>query len=145
MAQQAQAMVSHNGFVDRVDGDRVTVRIMALSACAGCHGEENCCSNEKLEKLIDAIATEPLKLGDPVIVEMAKKLGTIAILWMFVLPTIILFAVLISIDLTTGKEILASAAGLASVFVYYGIISFFRKFISKDFIFKARLNRNQQG
>ena len=140
----AERAVSHKGYVDSINGNRLVVRILAFAACVGCAGESSCATNEMAEKLIDAVTTEKLSPGDPVIVSMSPKLGTIAVLYLFILPSIIVVATIVGISLAFHNDIIAGLASLASLGGWYGILYLFRAHISRDFVFKATLNRSQE-
>ena len=141
----ANRPVTHEGYVDSdVVGGRLKVRILSLAACVGCAGEHHCTSNEMQEKFIDAITDEPLKHGDPVVVSMAPKLGTIAVIYLFIIPSIIVVATLIAVSIRFNNEIAAGLSSLGSLGAWYGILFLFRDHISKDFVFKATYNHKGQ-
>ena len=44
--------INHTGFVEKIDGDTVFVRITQQSACSGCHAQSMCSASEKKDKII---------------------------------------------------------------------------------------------
>ena len=45
--------INHTGFVEKIDGDTVFVRITQQSACSGCHAQSMCSASEKKDKIIE--------------------------------------------------------------------------------------------
>lgn len=147
----AEKCVTQTGFVEKIDGSKVFVRILALAACVGCHGEKNCSSADKAEKMIEGETDEKLSIGDPVIVTMSQRLGKMAVRWMLIYPTIVLTLVMALLSIwfrshpATFGEVLTAGVSLLSVFLYFGTLILFRDRLSKEFIFRVRLNQNRQG
>jgi len=139
---QKKSIISHEGVVKKVDGTSVTIMIVSKSACSNCHAKGACNASDISEKIIDAVAKEPLKKGDFVEVEMEELLGWVALIYSFGIPFIILFTVLVGVFVYTENESLAGIASLAILPPYYGILYLFRKRIEKKFTFEAYKKRN---
>ncbi len=130
-------MVSHDGEVVEIHDQQVRVKIVSQSACADCHAKSLCSAADQKDKYIDAVAVEPLQIGDPVQVTMTEKMGWKAVLYGFFLPFIIMVAVLITVHALGQSEPVAGLAGLGSLLPYYLVLYKFRKHIEKDFVFSA--------
>lgn len=130
-------MVCHDGTVIARKDAHVQVKIIALSACAGCHAKGMCSAADMQEKIIDAVAIETLQVGDTVTIIMEEKLGRLAVLYGFVLPFVLLIAVLFGLYLSGRKETEAALWAIGSLVPYYLLLYVFREKIEKDFVFKA--------
>jgi sigma-E factor negative regulatory protein RseC len=92
------------------------------------------------EKFIDAVSSPPdtaFKVGDAVTLVMEERLGWLAIFYGFVLPLIVMVAVLIMVSAGGGSETEAALLGIGSLLPYYLLLYLFRQKIEKDFIFRA--------
>lgn len=131
--------VSHEGIVIGTDDNAncVQVKIVSISACAGCHARGACTAADTQEKIIDATPSEPLKQGDTVIVKMEEKLGWIALFYGFFLPFVILAAILFTLPVLGFSETIAGLSAIGSLIPYYLLLYTFRKKIEKKFVFTA--------
>ena len=104
------------------------VRIVQTSACAACKVAGYCNAAESKEKTVDVLVTDTSrwKVGDTVTVAASQQMATQALLLAFVLPLMILLAVLFVVLASTGREGLAALCGLAALLPYYGVLWLFR-------------------
>jgi sigma-E factor negative regulatory protein RseC len=130
-------MVCHDGTVIERKDTHVRVKIVARSACADCHAKGMCTAADMQEKIIDAVTHEPLQVGDTVTIVMEEKMGWLAVLYGFVLPFVLLIAVLFGLYLSGRKETDAALYAIGSLVPYYILLYIFREKIEKDFVFKA--------
>ena len=148
-------MIKHDGIVIAVNGDgTVRVRIVQTSACATCQAKSMCASAESKEKEILALFVgeeakrRDIKLGDKVVVMVQQKMGWKAVLLAYVLPFIVMMAVImlgneamrLFGDETMGKkgEAIIGTVALCAMGTYYIILGFFKDKIQKEFSFTAR-------
>ena len=145
-------MIKHDGIVIAVNGDgTVRVRIVQTSACATCKAKSMCASAESKEKEILALFVgekQDIKLGDEVVVMVQQKMGWKAVLLAYVLPFIVMMAVIMlgneAMRLfgneTMGKkgEAIIGTVALCAMGTYYIILGFFKDKIQKEFSFTAR-------
>ena len=145
-------MIKHDGIVIAVNGDgTVRVRIVQTSACATCQAKSMCASAESKEKEIVALFVDEkqdIKLGDEVVVLVQQKMGWKAVLLAYVLPFIVMMAVImlgneamrLFGDETMGKkgEAIIGTVALCAMGTYYIILGFFKDKIQKEFSFTAR-------
>lgn len=130
-------VISHEGIVISVGAKRVQVKIISMSACATCHARKCCMAADMSEKMIDAIPLEPLKQGDSVIIKMKEKLGWIALFYGYILPFLILAAIIFTLPALGFSENIAGLSAIGSLVPYYLVLYFFRKKIEKAFVFTA--------
>ena len=145
-------MIKHDGIVIAVNGDgTIRVRIVQTSACATCQAKSMCASAESKEKEIVALFVDEkqdIKLGDEVVVMVQQKMGWKAVLLAYVLPFIVMMAVImlgneamrLFGDETMGKkgEAIIGTVALCAMGTYYIILGFFKDKIQMEFSFTAR-------
>ena len=147
-------MIKHDGIVIAVNGDgTVRVRIVQTSACAACKAKAMCASAESSEKELTAFTVQEfsgseIKVGDEVVVMVQQKLGWKAVLLAYILPFVVMLAVVVignkAIGLfgdeamTKNGEAIIGTAALCAMGVYYIVLGFFKDKIQKEFSFTAR-------
>ena len=143
-------MIKHDGIVITVNGDgTVLVRIVQTSACASCKAKAMCASAESKEKEILAIGDGLLAIGDEAEVMVQQKIGWKAVLLAYILPFVVLMAVVAlgnwlwtigDGQLAMGKngEAIIGTVALCAMGVYYIVLGFFKDKIQKEFSFTAR-------
>ena len=52
--QKNNDVVSHEGIVQSIDGEKVLVKMTVSSACAGCHARHLCSSLDTRDKQVEA-------------------------------------------------------------------------------------------
>ena len=135
--QKNNDVVSHDGIVQSIDGEKVVVNMTVSSACAGCHARHLCSSLDTRDKQVEAenVYRLPLAVGDKVNVELQERLAMKAVILCFLLPFILMFALFILINYLTNNELIASLVSLGSIAVYYYIVWLFRGKIARNYSF----------
>lgn len=132
-------MIKHDGIVIAVNDDgTVVVRILQTSACAACKAKAMCASAESAEKEILAIGNGQLAIGDEATVMVQQKLGWKAVLLAYILPFIVMLAVIaIGNGILGIKEEVIGTASICAMGLYYIMLGFFKNRIQKEFSFTA--------
>ena len=132
------ADIRHEGVVNSIDGQRVTVRILQVSACSGCQASRICRAAESKEKLVEVemSGAENLRVGQEVTVVAGERMGITAVLLAFGLPLLLLLLALITAMGLTGSEKLAAIASIGVLVPYYIVLFLCRGRIKKDFGFR---------
>ena len=91
-------IIRHEGIVLSTSGELAHVEIVQTSACAACKARSMCMSSESQQKYIDAVMLEPMKTGDRVEVEVRERLAWKAILLAYILPFVVMMAVIAVLD-----------------------------------------------
>ncbi|MBP5690705.1 MAG: SoxR reducing system RseC family protein [Bacteroidaceae bacterium] len=132
------ADIRHEGVVNSIDGQKVTVRILQTSACSGCQASRICRAAESKEKRVevDYYGAESLSVGQTVTVAAGERMGITAVLLAFGLPLLLLLVALIVAMKATGSEKVAAIASLAVLVPYYVGLFLCRNKIKKDFKFR---------
>ena len=130
--------IRHEGVVNSIDGQKVTVRILQASACSGCQASRICRAAESKEKLVDVdmSGAESLSVGQTVTVVAGERMGMTAVLLAFGLPLLLLLIALIAGVTVTGSEKVAAIASIAVLVPYYIVLFLCRDRIKKDFGFR---------
>jgi sigma-E factor negative regulatory protein RseC len=129
--------VSHTGFVEKVDGNKATVRIISVSACSACKSKGACSISEMKEKLVEVHLKEnqDIKKGDNVNVAIAQSQGDRAVVLAYAFPIIVFIGLLLLVSKLNGSELLAGLFALVGVGVYFFILRLFKSKIEGHFFF----------
>ena len=134
--------ISHEGVVDAIEAGHMTVRILQTSACAACGAKKLCRSAESREKLIDVYDAEAMSyaVGQQVVVVGLSSMGMKAVRLAFLLPLVLFVAVMFGVA-SVATETVAAISALATVAVYYVVLSFFRSRLQREFSFSVENNK----
>ncbi|MBQ7191445.1 MAG: SoxR reducing system RseC family protein [Paludibacteraceae bacterium] len=129
-------VIHHKGIVESIDGTNVRVRIVQASACSICSAKGGCMAAESKEKTVDAVLLSgQVQTGDEVRVSLAQKMGWKAITVAYVLPFMVLMAVIVLMHIYGKSDGIAGVAAVCAVGVYYIGLSLFRNYFKRDFQF----------
>ena len=130
--------IEHQGIIISIDDSVAHVKIEQTSACASCHVKTVCGASEKTEKIIDAhIVDDTLKIGDSVTIIGQKSLGIRAVLLAYVLPFVLIVAVLFVANIFTTNELVIGTCALTSLIPYFIVLRLMRNKIQAKFQFYA--------
>ena len=130
--------IRHEGVVNSIDGQKVTVRILQASACSGCQASRICHAAEQKEKLVevDMVGAESLSVGQTVTVVAGERMGMTAVLLAFGVPLLLLMVALVWTIKVTGNEMVGAIASISVLIPYYLVLFLCRNRIKKDFGFR---------
>lgn len=133
-------MIEHEGIIEKINGNHITVRILQQSACSACHAKGVCMASDMKEKLVDISDTSGLyRVNERVVVTGKESIGYKAILWAFIFPLILLITMLIlGITIWHFNE---TEAALGSIFIlipYYFILYLLRHKMANTFRFSIK-------
>ncbi len=127
--------ISHEGVVTKITDDELEIKILAQSACAACHAKSACGMGEQAEKYLTV--PRPLdkdfELNQRVNVRMAIGQGNKAAILAYLLPILLLLAVLftcLGLGLNDGLSALISIVALIP---YYIVLYLQRDKLKKRF------------
>ena len=124
--------INHTGFVEKIDGDTVFVRITQQSACSGCHAQSMCSASEKKDKIIEVPdRSGRFRVNEEVIICGQNSMGLQAVLLAFVIPLVI--GTNLQWDETTS-----GLTGLSLLLPYYCILYLMRDKLKRRFIFTLK-------
>lgn len=132
--------ISHDGIVLSTDASHVNVGIMSQSACASCHAKGFCSAGDMQEKIVEVKTTDAssYKAGELVVVYMEESLGFSALILGYLLPFVVLMAVLITAMSLTGNELLSGLLSLVVLLPYYIALYLNRDRLRKRFDFRIK-------
>ena len=132
-------LIRHEGIVLSINGEKAHVQIVQTSACSACKARSMCMSSESQSKEMDAIMLEPMKIGDKVEVEVRERLAWKAVLLAYILPFIVMLAIIAILDFATDwSEAVVGTLSLCGIALYYIGLSVFKNRLQKQFSFTAR-------
>ena len=129
--------LQHRGIVESVEGRVVTVSVDRESACAGCHAKGICGSSG--EKRLIAVETEyaaTFERGERVVVALlSQRMGFSSVIWGYVLPLVVMLALLFGIKAAGVTDGIAAIASLGGVALYYVVLYVLRQTIERKIKF----------
>ena len=132
-------MIEHEGIIDHIEGNVAHVKIESVSACASCHAKGVCSAADQEDKYLDVpIEGADYQEGEPVQVQVEKRLGFRAVALGYFYPFLLLMAVLIAMIATGVPELKAGIVALLSIIPYYLGLYLFRKRIETTFTFSIK-------
>lgn len=131
--------INHNGIVEKIGKDSVSVRIIQQSACSGCHAQAMCSASETKEKIIEVLDNSGrFKVNEEVIICGQSSLGLKAVLLAFIIPLIIVVATIVAGTGMHWSDTTSGLTGLLFLLPYYCILYFLRDKLKKQFIFTLK-------
>jgi sigma-E factor negative regulatory protein RseC len=127
--------VSHEGVVTKITDDELEIKILAQSACAACHAKSACSMSEQAEKILTVPRPEgqEFQLLQKVNVRMAVGQGNKAAILAYLIPIILLLAVLfVCLGLGLGEG-LAALISIVALVPYYIVLYLKRDALKKEF------------
>jgi Positive regulator of sigma E activity len=127
--------ISHEGVVTKITDDELEIKILAQSACAACHAKSACGMGEQAEKTLTVPKPKDKEfaLNQKVNVKMAIGQGNKAAVLAYLLPIILLLAVLfVCIGLGLGEG-LSAIISFISLVPYYIVLYLRRDKLKRQF------------
>lgn len=134
----SEETISHEGVITKITDDTLEIKIMAQSACAACHAKSACGMGEQAEKTLTVPRPkgQEFQLFQKVKVIMAIGQGNKAAVLAYLIPIILLLAVLficLGVGLCEGLSALIS---IASLIPYYIVLYTQRDKLKKKFEYR---------
>ena len=128
--------IRHEGIVESIVADGLTVRILQASACSSCEARKLCRSSESKEKLVEVKGHYPtLQVGDSVILCGSVRQGLRASVLAYVVPLVLML-----VSLFAGTRLWGEKAGalvaLLTLALYYGVLFLLKDKLGKHFTFR---------
>jgi sigma-E factor negative regulatory protein RseC len=129
--------VEHRGIVERIEDNVVMVKVERQSACAGCHAK-GLCGESGQERIIE-VRTPNAKEFQPAergIVALEREtMGFMSVVWAYLLPLVLLLAVLFTAHALGLGDGPAAIASLTSTAAYYVMLYILRRHIDRKIKF----------
>jgi sigma-E factor negative regulatory protein RseC len=131
--------IEHEGIVVSISDRKIVVKIMAQSACSGCHAKGACSAADLQDKLVDIVPDgQSYQTGQRVIISGHQSLGFKAVLYAYVIPSVLVIGALMGAYTATGNDVASAIIALICVALYYGVIYMFRSRLQKTFTFTIK-------
>jgi sigma-E factor negative regulatory protein RseC len=134
----SEETVSHEGVITKITDDTLEIKITAMSACAACHAKSACTMSDQAEKVLTVPRPEgrEFHLFQKVNVIMGVGQGNKAAVLAYLIPIVVLLAVLftcLGIGLSEG---LSALIGIAALIPYYLVLYLKRDKIKGQFEYR---------
>ena len=133
-------MIEHEGVIEDIRGNHIKVRILQQSACSACHARGACMASDSREKIVDVTdSTGRFMPHEHVIIEGKQSMGLKAVLWAFVVPSLILILVLsLATSVWSCGEIEAAGISILGLIPYYAVLHLLRNRMADSFRFTIK-------
>ena len=127
--------ISHEGIITAIDDNNVEVKILSKSACASCNIKGACNMSEMKEKIININTPKAndFQIGQNVMVSMGLGQANKAVVFAYVIPTIILFSMIFILNHFKIEEGINAFISISSLVPYYLILFLFRDKMKRKF------------
>lgn len=133
--ERLDKIASHDGIVKKASAGYVTVEIASTSACASCAAHAKCGFAESKNKTMDIPTSEWANYseGQAVVVNIDQSRGMLAVWLAYVLPALIMLAVILGLSYMGAAEWVVALAALAILGAYVAILYFLRSRLERKF------------
>ena len=127
--------ISHEGVVSKITDDELEIKILAQSACAACHAKSACGMGEQAEKILTVPRPKgkDFAIGQKVNVRMAIGQGNKAAVLAYLIPILLLLAVLFACLGLGVNEGLSALISIVTLVPYYIVLYLKRDKLRKQF------------
>lgn len=136
----AHNTIEHDGIVVQVTEKHITVTIQNQSACAACHAKGACGMSEMTQKnIIAEKPTEPIKIGDRVIVYASTQNAMLSVLLAYVIPSLLIIISLTLFLVWGAGELLAAVLSLTITATYFLVLYLLKNKFAQKIKFKVKI------
>jgi sigma-E factor negative regulatory protein RseC len=127
--------ISHEGVVTKITDEELEIKILAQSACAACHAKSACGMGEQAEKILTVPRPKDrnFEINQKVNVRMAIGQGNKAAILAYLIPIVLLLAVLFVCLALGMNEGLAALISIVALVPYYIVLYLKRDQLKKRF------------
>jgi len=128
--------INHDGQVVEISDNKVVAEIFVSEACGTCQAKGLCHTNGKRVRVeAEAEPGQEFQVGQKVKVAFTPTLAMSSVLLAYVLPLVLMFAVMFTLIAITGSQDVGCLCGLAVLPVYYTILYILRHKLRRKFKF----------
>lgn len=133
--------IKHQGIVERIENQRIYVRVKQMTSCNECRAVAVCLAADKKEKIIEIDdRSGSFVINDNVFVSVKQSNGFFAVFIAFVIPLALVILGVVAGKVISGDEAVGGLAGLVMLVPYYFVLYLFRNKLKKKFIFTLAKN-----
>ena len=116
----AKDVIEHRAKVDWIEGNRVHVHFVSMSACASCHAKGVCTASDMERKEVEVTDySGRFEKGEEVNVLMRRSMGFKALIYGYMIPFVLVVATLFISSSLFASEAVAGITSLAVLAPYY--------------------------
>lgn len=143
--ERNRRIASHQGIVQSTRTGFVSVQIRSVSACASCEAHAHCGFAESKDKTLDIATADWHRFaqGDNVVVHIDQSSGMLAVGISYLLPAILLIAIVAALSAAHLPEGIVALSALATLALYVAALYLLRKHIEKRFSLTIEKNNLQ--
>ena len=128
--------IRHQGVVEKIEKQKVLIKILQKTACSDCHAKSVCMSSDKKEKIIEVYDNSGrFGINDAVVVSVQSSMGHFAVILAFIIPLALVVATIYAGVKISGNEGISGLAGLSILVPYYFVLYLFRDKLKRNFVF----------
>lgn len=133
--------IVHSGKIVGITPEFTTVEIVSESSCSACHAKGLCGVSEARTKAVQLPTRgwDNYRVGDEVQLVLKASMGHKAVWLAYVIPLIVLLAVMLGLLAAGVSELAAAGAAMLAVAVYYFLLWLCRKKLQNEYIFNIRV------
>lgn len=133
-----KGIIEHQALVRSVSRNSAQVEILVRSACSACHAKMMCNASDESRRIIDVVLgpDDHVEVGQSVNVYGSKSWGIKAVLLAYVVPVVLILAVLI---VSKALDIPDNVAGLSAIGIqvpYFFLLYLLRNQMGRQIVFK---------
>ncbi len=129
--------IQHKGVVERIEGDKVFVKVEKESACQACHAK-GLCGERGGERIIEVVTeyAASFAVGETVVVALLKgRMAISSLIWGYLMPLVVLLVVLLLLHGLGVEDGIAAISTLGAVALYYVVLYLKRRQFEKKIQF----------
>jgi len=131
--------ISHQGVVRSIRQNTIEVLIESASACSSCKTKHLCGVSDSKEKIITVRKPEQsFVTGENVLVIMTQKMGFLAVFLAYVLPFMVMIALMLVAHYTEVSEPITGLLVVVFLTAYFFSLYAFRKKLNRKFTFTIK-------
>ena len=132
--------ISHRGRIVSITPEVTTVQIVSESACSACHAKGLCSLGDSKLKQVELPTRgwDNYTVGQEVDVVLKASMGHKAVWLAYVIPLLVMVAVLLGTLFAGGSELLAGGIAIGAVALYYLALGLLRRQLQNEYIFNIK-------
>ena len=130
--------ISHSGRIVAIDPSCITVEFVTEDACASCHAAALCGMSEGKIKTLQVPAKLGFEVGEEVEILLKRTMGLKAVWLAYVLPLVLMVAVLLILTGVGLAELMAGLCGIAAVGLWYLVLWLLRDKLKNEYTFEIK-------
>jgi len=128
--------IIHQGKVERIENDKIFVRIEQKAACSECHAASVCLVSDKREKIIEVNDYNGnYTLQEQVLIYAQSSVGLYAVVLAFAIPLLAVIISVVSGVYVSNSEVIGGLTGLLVLVAYYFVLFLMRDKIKHNLLF----------